>query len=501
MCIRDSFTTTPLTGALTGAATTMVVQSSSATVMTTIGFVGAGLLTFPQAVGVILGANVGTTVTGWMVAVLGLKLKLGTVALPLLFAASLLATLGRGSAARAGTAVAGFSLVFIGLDLMLAGSATVLPLVTALHGAEGGVGTLALFVLAGAAVTAVIQSSSAGVATALVMLAGGGIDLVQAAALVIGMDFGTTLKSLVATLGGSTAMRRTALAHVLYNVIAGVTAFLMLPLVPLLGRLTGGDLPMALVAFHTAFNLTGVLILQPVAGPFARLITRLLPGAQGLMPEPLDRALLASPPAALDAARTTAMALARSLFGHLRGRILGLPGGGELPEGFAAALRDLDDFLLDIAIDPGAGGMRARYSALLHLVDHLNRLWHRAGQTDRLPALRADPALRRPARALAAALDRAARADAGAPLADRLGRLHGLIRGRTARLRRSVLLREHVGLVEPREVFAITDALRWLERVTHHAERITRYGVTASYRPGRAPGDAPERADPRAPGA
>ena len=157
-------TTSPLTGAVAGAATTALIQSSSATLVMTIGFVGAGLLSFPQAMGVVFGANVGTTITGWMVVLLGFKLDLARLALPLLFAAGLLLALGRGSWGRVGGLLAGFSLVFLGLDMMQAGAEGFRDgLLTFAPTAETLWGRLRLLLL-GVAVTVVIQSSSAGVA-------------------------------------------------------------------------------------------------------------------------------------------------------------------------------------------------------------------------------------------------------------------------------------------------------------------------------------------------
>ncbi|MCX7646756.1 MAG: Na/Pi symporter [Rhodobacteraceae bacterium] len=473
------FTRTPLGGLVTGAATTAMVQSSSATIMTTIGFVGAGLLTFPQALGIVYGANIGTTVTGWVVAILGLKLKLGTLALPLLFAASLLAALGRGGRALAGQALVGFSLIFLGLDLMQTGTAAVEPLLDFAGTRDGAPGTILLLVLVGAVVTAIIQSSSAGVAATLVMLGDGTLGLAEAAALVIGMDVGTTLKSVLATIGGSRDMRRTALAHVGYNVVTAVVALLFVGWVPRLPGLLGIDATTALVAFHSAFNVAGAVLLLAFSRSFARLIERLVPGGAGPMPEPLDRRLLAEPAAALDAARSTAGRLSALLFADLADRLAGR-GGTAPPPGFDHALADLEDFLVAFALPPDAAGLRARYTALLHLADHLDRLHHRAGQEERIAAIRGEPALRRPAAAFAAALRRAAAGPADAALADRLARLHRLLAGRTGRLRRSVLLREHAGLVAPGDVFAITDALRWLERSALHLERITRYAAAAA---------------------
>jgi phosphate:Na+ symporter len=486
------FTKTPAAAALTGAATTAVIQSSSATVMTAIGFVGAGMMSFPQAIGVVFGANIGTTMTGWMVAILGLKLQLGTLALPLVFASSVAAMLGRGTVAEAGRAAAGFALVFIGLDLMRDATGAVAPLLAALPAAEGIGGRLVL-VLIGAVVTAVIQSSSAGVAAALVLLGGGGIGLVQAAALVIGMDIGTSLKSLLATLGGARDSRRTAWAHVGYNLVTGTAAFLVLGLVPWLGAALGGDAPTALVAFHTGFNLLGVVLLLPLVRPFARVIERLVPGEAGPLPEPLDRRLLADPGAALDAARATGGGIGAMVFRALAARI----GGGGRPlddPALTLAIEDLEDFVAAISLPEGAPGLRHRYAALLHLTDHLYRLVHRARQEARLPPLQSDRALHRPAAAFAAALRRAAETPADAALAARMARLHRLTAGRMARLRRSALLREHVGLVTPAEVFALTDALRWLERSSYHAERIVHYGAVAALEdPAR---EAAARADP-----
>ncbi len=475
------FTTSPLSGVATGAATTALIQSSSATVMTTIGFVGAGLLTFPQALGVIFGANIGTTVTGWMVAILGLKLELGRLALPLAFAGALLATLGRGARAQAGMLMAGFALVFLGLAMMQAGAGAVEPLLLRwLAPGEGLLGRLGL-VATGVLVTAIVQSSSAGVAATLVLLSAGTIDIVQAAAMVVGMDIGTTLKSLLASLGGSRAMRRTAAAHVGYNVVTGAAAFLILPLVPAFHAFLGGDAPTTLVAFHTLFNVAGAALLLPFVGSFARLIERIVPGSgQGELPEPLDRKLLDDAGAALDTARAQAGALAAPLFGDLARRIRA---GGRPAFALDAAERavdDLEDFLTTLSVPPDAPGPRHRLAALNHLCDHLGRLLHRAGQDERLLPLRTEPALRRPARALAAALERAAEAPADAALARRLARLHRLIAGRTTRLRRSVLLREAAGIVAPRDVFRLTDSLRWLERSCAHAERIVHYGAVAA---------------------
>ena len=118
-------TSSPLRGVLTGAGITAVVQSSTAVTVMTIGFVGAGLISFSQSLGVIYGANIGTTMTGWIILLVGVKLELGMLALPVLFVASLMGILGAGQVARVGRMLAGLSLLFIGLDLMQVASAEV----------------------------------------------------------------------------------------------------------------------------------------------------------------------------------------------------------------------------------------------------------------------------------------------------------------------------------------------------------------------------------------
>ncbi|MCB2125934.1 MAG: Na/Pi cotransporter family protein [Rhodobacteraceae bacterium] len=477
-------TTSPLTGAVAGAATTALIQSSSATLVMTIGFVGAGLLSFPQAMGVVFGANVGTTITGWMVVLLGFKLDLARLALPLLFAAGLLLALGRGSWGRVGGLLAGFSLVFLGLDMMQAGAEGFRDgLLTFAPTAETLWGRLRLLLL-GVAVTVVIQSSSAGVAATLVLLGTGGLSLPQAAAMVVGMDIGTTFKSVVATVGGSRDMRRTAIAHVVYNVITGIAAFAVVATAaPALARAFGGDEPAALVAFHTLFNVLGVVLVLPFTRPFARLIEWLVPGSGAVLAEPPDRRLLADAPAALDAARGASDADATALFAALGARLA--PGGTnealvELVPLMQPALEDLGAFVTRIAVPDGQAAPLARRTALLHRIDHINRLWHRAGAEDRLALLTGDPVLRRPATVLGTALRHAAAAPSAEGQHRRMNRIARLIGVRAGRLRRAALLREHVGLVSPRDVFDQTDAIRSLERMAQHAERILHYGEIAA---------------------
>ncbi|NCQ24043.1 MAG: Na/Pi cotransporter family protein [Rhodobacteraceae bacterium CG17_big_fil_post_rev_8_21_14_2_50_63_15] len=474
-------TSSPLRGALTGALATGLIQSSSAVTLITIGAVGAGLLGFSQALGVLLGANVGTTVTGWMVMVLGLKLKLGVVALPVLFAASLLTLLGQGTAARMGRALAGFALLFIGLDMMQTATAGAEALLhPGMLPEDTWPGRLVLVAL-GLGLVALIQSSSAGMALALVLLGSGAISFAQAAALVIGFDMGTTVTGLLAALGGGRAMRLTAMANLLFNVGTALLAFPLLDLVvPVLrGVGQGADDQIALVIFHTGFNLIGAAIFLPFTKEFAALVARLVRERPVPLAEGLDRRLLADPGAALDAAQAVADRLRREIFAALAA-VLGPTGDlralAAIQSQGQPAVTALERYLASVHIAPDRRAEHVRYAALLHQIDHFQRLLDRCAQRDRIATLGQDPLLRRDVAALATELARGARAA-------RLTRLASLIDRRAARFRRAVILREHAGLLPVSEVFDRTDAMRWLGRVSDHAARLSLHAEEAKAAP------------------
>lgn len=470
-------TASPLAGVVTGAGITAVVQSSSAVMVMTIGLVGAGMLTFAQSIGVVLGANIGTTVTGWIVALVGIKLQLGMAALGLMFGAVVLIIFGRGRVERIGRGLAGFSLIFIGLDMMQGATAGVSNWLTPDMLPADTMTGRAVTVLIGVAVTVLIQSSSAGVAMVLVLVSGGTIGFAQGAALVIGMNIGTTSTVLLTGIGGSLAMRRTAVAHLTFNVVTAMLAFAALPwATAFLLWLDGGDPVAALVLFHTAFNVAGVALFLPFVRQFAALVMRVVPGQAGTLDEPLDRSLLRDEGAALDAAHGAARALTGVLMRATARRLTGGAPDRHQAAQVETALRDTEDFLTRITLPEGAPEVRLRYSAMLHQIDHLHRLSHRMYRDQDLTVLRTDPALARPARALAVACLRAAE---GGRSADRLARLQRLIAGRSRRYRRSVLLREHAGQVEPGAVFDMTDVLRWLDRSADHVAQIVQYADAA----------------------
>lgn len=477
------FTTNPATGAAAGAVTTAIIQSSSATTVTAIGFVGAGLLTFPQALGVIFGANIGTTMTGWLVALIGFKLKLGVAVLPVVLVGVLLKMFGRGRLQPLGWALAGFSLLFIGIDAMQSGMAVFEGQVTPTDFPDDTLTGRLQLVLIGIAITLVTQSSSAGIATAMVALATGTISFPQAAAMVIGMDVGTTFTAFLATLGGSTAMRQTGYAHVLYNVMTGVMAFILLGFYTTavqgwIDTTNGGDAQVALVAFHSLFNFLGVILILPLTGRFAALITRLVPERGSSLTQKLDEGLIQDPPAAVDAAAAAARAVAKDLF-HVLADLLDphLKDDAEQERlvTLHRALDDTRDYLNRIKTEPEETGVHARHVATVHAIDHLIRLHVRCRNSDPLKIRRTDKRLQR----LAQILERAVLERAAEPLTqdgeEWLDRVRTLLRRQRHSYRERLIRHASTGRIDPEQVGDRLDSVRWLHRSAYHVWRATHH--------------------------
>jgi len=268
-------TRTPARGIVTGALTTAVLQSSSVVMLLVLAFVGAGILDLRNALGIVLGANLGTTFTGWVVATLGFKLDLEALALPMLGLGAMGVVFLRTGArlSDAGRALLGLGLLLLGLIYMKESIASLRDAsdITALADYP-----LFVYLLAGFLFTAIIQSSSATMMITLSALSLGLVELQTAAALVVGADLGTTITALLGGMRGRAEKKRVALAHFLFNLITDMTAFLLL--VPLLHLLRFGlgitDPLFLLVAFHSSFNLLGILLFAPFLGPFARYLER-----------------------------------------------------------------------------------------------------------------------------------------------------------------------------------------------------------------------------------
>jgi phosphate:Na+ symporter len=385
---------TPLRGAFWGAVITLLVQSSSATTMTTIGLVSAGLLTFKEGLGLVFGANVGTTGTGWLVALIGVRVSLTAWALPMIFVGALTKLLGRGRVSGAGAALAGFGLVLFGLTTLQQGMGGLaeqlhpadLPAVLGSPGTGWWVGLLGLFtlVVVGLVMTALMQSSTAAIAVTLSAYFAGAIGLDQACALIIGQNIGTATSSALAAIGASTTAKRLAVAYVLFKLVAAVIAVVLFPVTtPLIVRAADTiDGVTLLAAYHTAYNVVGVVVLLPLIDRFTRLVERILPERGSPLTRSLDASALETPMVAVEAVRQTiarsVMAVCASIETALeaasRGEAVATGKDAVSVSEAANALNQAQVFLSDVTGPPETDDEQRRLTSTLHALDHASRL-------------------------------------------------------------------------------------------------------------------------------
>ena len=240
----SAMTSNPLKGVLTGVGVTSIIQSSSATTVMVVSFVNAGLLTLTQAIGVIMGANIGTTITAWMVSWLGFKADISVLAIPLMLFGFLFSNSKKDKRRNVGELIVGFSLLFLGLSFMkesvpdLRQSPEVLEFVTAWS--SYGFGSVLLFLAFGTVLTLVLQSSSATMAITLIMLSMGWIPFDMACAMVLGENIGTTITANIAASVGNTQAKRAAMSHTIFNLFGVVWALVLYrPFLNLVGYITG----------------------------------------------------------------------------------------------------------------------------------------------------------------------------------------------------------------------------------------------------------------------
>ena len=287
--LLSAMTSNPLKGVLTGLGITSVIQSSSATTVMVVSFVNAGLLTLSQAIGVIMGANIGTTVTAWLVSWLGFKADISILAVPLMLLGFLFSNSKKNQRQNIGELIVGFCLLFLGLSFMkdsvpnLNETPQVLEFVKSWAG--HGFGSVLIFLVFGTVLTLVLQSSSATMAITLIMLSMGFIPFDMACAMVLGENIGTTITANIAAAVGNTQAKRAAMSHTIFNVFGVVWALIFFrPFLGLVGKIievlfglpnpaaegfavSGQNSPDATAALyglsmlHTLFNTINTLIL------------------------------------------------------------------------------------------------------------------------------------------------------------------------------------------------------------------------------------------------
>ncbi len=289
-------------GVLTGFITTAIVQSSSATTVMTVSFVNAGLISLVESAGVMMGANIGTTITGWIVSILGFKIKLSAYSIPLFAIGVPMLFAQRGKLKYWGEFLIGFAILFLGLTYLKDAVPDIGDNKDAFNWIANwsnyGILSRLLFVLLGALVTIIVQSSSAAMAITLTLVYTGWLPLDVAAAMVLGENIGTTITAELASLVGNTAAKRSARIHSMFNIVGVSWMVILMPLIlPYLSGFveafshlfdgavkTEKDLDhiqilntYALAAFHTTFNLLNVLIMLPFVGWLVKVAIKTVP--------------------------------------------------------------------------------------------------------------------------------------------------------------------------------------------------------------------------------
>lgn len=265
----------PVKAALAGTLSTAALQSSSVVSLIVLAFVGTDIVSLASGIGIVFGSNLGTTATGWIIATIGFKLDIESVALPFVAIGGFVVVWSRSGTRRAGLGhlVVGFGLMLMGLDFM---KSSAIDLTRLFDPAALSRYPLVVFLFAGFLLTLAIQSSSATIMITLSALYADVIQLAPAAAVAIGADLGTTITAVLGALTGSAAKRRLAAAIVIFNFVTDMIALVFLkPLLYFVTVMIGMRDPLyALVGFHSLFNLIGLLLFLPIVKPLSRYLER-----------------------------------------------------------------------------------------------------------------------------------------------------------------------------------------------------------------------------------
>ena len=290
--ILTAMTTNRVTGVLTGVLITALIQSSSATTVMVVSFVNAGLLTLTQSIGVIMGANIGTTVTAWLISALGFKVDIAAFSLPLLAFGIPLLFSGKSSRKSVGEFIFGFSFLFMGLQALKANApdlgANPEMLAFVQNYADMGFFSIILFLFIGAILTMIVQASAATMAITLIMCANGWIDYQLGVALVLGENIGTTITANLAALTGNTQARRAALAHLAFNIFGVIWVLILFyPFTNAVSWFVTNVMSISdpsvavsfkLAAFHTAFNISNTFVMIWFVGLIEKTVCFLIKG-------------------------------------------------------------------------------------------------------------------------------------------------------------------------------------------------------------------------------
>jgi phosphate:Na+ symporter len=357
-----------------GAAFTAVIQSSTAANLTVIGFVSAGLVTFSEAIGVIMGATLGTTSTPWLIAIFGFRLRIAAAALPILGVGALLWLVAKGRTRSLGAILAGFGLIFTAIEYMQTGMAGVS------WNFKEFTGPGSMWILAGIGIVMaiVMQSSTAAAAATLVALNAGSLTFEQGCAMIVGQSVGTTATTALVMIGGSLAVRRAALAHILFSSVVGVLGMVFLgPLAAAAdwvgARLDDPDGVLALATFSTLFKFAGIAVFYPWIDHFSRFIVRITGKGSESAVSRLDTTLAqAGGAVALEATWRAVLEVAYGAVDAVRRRLAGESVKYDSP---VEAVKQIEHFLESLSLETtDLTTIGPRLVRLCHALDHLTEL-------------------------------------------------------------------------------------------------------------------------------
>jgi phosphate:Na+ symporter len=479
-----------LSAVASGAAFTAVIQSSTAAILTVIGFVSAGLLTFSQAIGVIMGATLGTTSTPWLVAIFGFRLRIADAALPIVAVGAFLWLVAKGRIRSMGAILAGLGLIFAAIEFMQTGMAGVAWNFKEL------IGPGSMWILAGIGIlmSIVMQSSTAAAATTLVALNAGSLTFVQGCAMIVGQSIGTTATTALVMIGGSLAVRRAALAHILFSLITGVLGMLFLRPLATAAEWVGAQFDdpngvLGLAAFSTIFSFAGIVVFYPFVDRFARFIVRVSgKDSESAVSRLEPKVALAGGAVALEAAWRAVVEVARGAFGATRSRLAGEDVQSAPP---VEAAQQIELFLESMSLETtDLGSIGPRLVRLCHALDHLTAIH---ADLTRIPPVASDwqspSGFEAGARAMAAWLE-ATKDPAGAAdsaTVEAVGDASSLLAGQR-RIGREKLL-EDVALqrMPAKTARDALDALVWADGALYRAWRLAESLRSAS---GNLPGSS-----------
>ncbi|WP_320175063.1 Na/Pi cotransporter family protein [Maridesulfovibrio sp.] len=351
--ILGQWTKSPRRGLFSGFLITALVQSSSAVTVAVIGFVNAGLITLSQSIGVIYGSNIGTTVTGWIVAAVGFSVNLKAFALPVIAIGAILRLTGPTSRrAFFGDAFAGFGLFLMGISTLQMSFKGIESSIDLSIFASMGALSIPIFIGIGLMLTLLMQSSSAAMALVLTATVSGLMDLNQGAAAVIGTNIGTTSTAALSVIGATINAKKVATGHIIFNLITALAALIMLPVL-IKSILFCMDImniyhepAVVLALFHTLFNFLGVLLLWPFTDKLVSFIEKRFAslGDDRGRPKYLDNNVIGTPALALDA-----LTLEMERIGQLTRRIVRKGLNSDFGYGALPADKDAQDTLIEAA--------------------------------------------------------------------------------------------------------------------------------------------------------